>query len=92
MRFGQARHEIDRLHQHLINRINHFKDNLDPMISVDEFKEILNRIRAIADRSFQDVVCNLDHLENSVVESIVEHVSKAYVEGKYGQSNSQIAS
>ena len=87
MRFGQARHEVDRLHKELIDKINFFMEpERNAPVAAADFNETLLRIRATADRAFEDVVCNLDHLENTVVETIVETIAKAYVEGKHGQS------
>ncbi|MCK9462613.1 MAG: hypothetical protein M0R80_23590 [Proteobacteria bacterium] len=92
MRFGQARHEIDRLRKEVIDKINFFMEpERNSPVKAEDFNETLRRIKATADRAFEDVVCNLDHLENTVVESIVEHVAKAYIEGKYGQGSSQVA-
>ena len=86
MRFGQVRHEIDRLHTELRQRVLQCATPDRKVYDQDQVNVILSGICREADRVFSDIVANLDHLEATVVETIVETVAKAYVEGKHGQS------
>jgi hypothetical protein len=74
------RHEIDRLHNELSNRVVRFATERDKRVPLDEaeLNQILIQIRRDIDNTFGDVVCNINHLENN----LLEVVATAYVKGQ----------
>jgi hypothetical protein len=76
MRFGQLRHEIDRLHKEL-------KQEALKLQPVESFKMAL-----AIDKTFQDIVSNIDLVERNVLETVTEAISKAFVGSSYERLSS----